>query len=117
MNAPPAGSAPSKNESPNATKKIHIISASGMLNDEYERQIKINEIVATRAEPPRANTENNGIVNPLLLRRIPRLSFACRFVRGKTKEHNRYHQDIHCALSLLLIIILFLVLSKIVEKF
>ena len=58
--APPEGIPPSRKESPNESPKIHRISVTGMLKLEYERQIKINEIVVTRAEPPRAKIANIG---------------------------------------------------------
>ena len=60
IKAPPEGIPPKRKESPNESPKIQMISAKGMLKLEYERQIKINEIEATRAEPPRAKIENNG---------------------------------------------------------
>ena len=58
--APPDGIPPSRNESPNDRLKIHRISVTGILRLEYERQIKIKEIVVTNAEPPRAKIANIG---------------------------------------------------------
>ncbi len=58
--APPEGIPPRRNESPNESPKIHKISVTGILRLEYERHIKMNEIVVTRAEPPRAKIENIG---------------------------------------------------------
>ena len=60
--APPAGMPPSRNERPNERPKIQRISDTGMLKLEYERQIKIKEILVTSAEPPRAKIENIGYV-------------------------------------------------------
>ena len=58
--APPEGKPPSRKESPKERPKIQRISVIGILRLEYERQIRINEIVVTRAEPPRAKIENKG---------------------------------------------------------
>ena len=58
--APPAGIPPSRKESPNERPKIQRISVTGILKLEYERHIKMKDIVVTRAEPPRAKIENIG---------------------------------------------------------
>ena len=61
-------------ERPKERPKIQKISTKGILKLEYERQIKIKEIDATRAEPPLAKIENSGYVNPRKRRLIPKLS-------------------------------------------
>ena len=60
IKAPPEGIPPKRQERPNERPKIQRISATGMLKLEYERQIRINEIVETSAVPPRAKIVNNG---------------------------------------------------------
>ena len=60
--APPEGMPPSRKESPKESPKIQRISVTGILRLEYERQIKIKEILVTSAEPPRAKIENIGYV-------------------------------------------------------
>ena len=79
-NALPAGIPPSKKEIPNEVNKIQRISVKGMLRFTWERQIMINPIVVTKAEPPREKIVNKGATEPLILRRIPRLSFPCRML-------------------------------------
>ena len=56
----PEGIPPSRKDNPNESPKIHRISVTGMLRLEYERQIRIKEIVVTSADPPRAKIENIG---------------------------------------------------------
>ena len=60
IKAPPEGIPPSKKENPKESPKIQRISVIGMLRLEYERQIRIKEIVETSAVPPRAKIVKSG---------------------------------------------------------
>lgn len=76
--APPVGKPPNKKEMTIVVADSHKISEKEMLRLEYERNTAIKETTITRAEPLLTKVENMGSDTEPILRRMPKLSFACR---------------------------------------